>query len=90
MNSSGNVVFLHAGEIDFAKLIADAKTEFELFGVCDRICSVFALPYFNIMRLPGETDHLGGLILPSPEKERKSSRGSLPVNRGFGAFSGGN
>ena len=56
LNNSGNVVFLHAGEIDFAKLIADAKTEFELFGVCDRICSVFALPYFNIMRLPGETD----------------------------------
>jgi DNA-binding CsgD family transcriptional regulator len=65
LNNSGNVVFLHAGEIDFAKLIADAKTEFELFGVCDRICSVFALPFFNILRLPGETEqHLApfGLV----------------------------
>ena len=49
-------MFLHAGEIDFAKLIAAAKTEYELYGVCDRICSVFGLPYFLIMRLPGEND----------------------------------
>ena len=56
LSSKGNVVFLHAGEIDFARLISETKTEFELFGVCDRICSVFGLPFFIIMRLPGEND----------------------------------
>ena len=56
MNTNGNVVFLHAGEIDFAQLISDAKTEFELFGVCDRICSVFDMPFFTIMKVPGESD----------------------------------
>ncbi len=56
MNNKGNIVFLHAGEIDFAQLIADAKTEFELFGVCDRICTVFGLPFFNILKVPSEND----------------------------------
>lgn len=56
LNTKGNVVFLHAGEIDFARLISISKTEFELFGVCDRICSVFGLSYFMISKLPSESD----------------------------------
>lgn len=41
---------------DFAALIKDAKSEYQLLGVCGRIGQFFDLPHFIIMNLPGDDE----------------------------------
>lgn len=55
-NPGENIIHLHAGEVDFARLISASKTEYELFHVCGRVGVHYGLPHFSVMRLPTDED----------------------------------
>jgi DNA-binding CsgD family transcriptional regulator len=65
--ADNNIIQLANKGSDFAGLISRSTTEYELFAICDQLCSTLNLPYYLISTLPNSdgSDNLASISIAS-------------------------